>query len=437
VVGVRGRTRAPAPGRWWQLALGMLALVMVANLQYSWTLFVNPLRAAHDWSLVAVQWTFTLCVLAETWSAPFEGYLADRFGPGRLVAVGGILVGGCWVGAAFADTLPLLYLAYALGGLGVGVVYSTLVGNALKWFPDRRGLCVGLTAGSYGAGTALTILPIQHVIQSDGYAAAFLRFGLLQGSVVFVVAWFVSAPPRDWQPLGWDPAVRAPAVRQSAADFTPRQMLRTPHYWLLYLMFSLVATGGLMATAQLGPIAQHYGVDRVVLVGGLTALTLAMQTDRILNGVTRPFWGWISDHIGRERSMALAFGSEAVAILVLVSLASDPLLFVVCSGLAFFSWGEIFSLFPTLATDFFGPEHATANYGLLYTAKGVASLLAGPVAALLVQDLGTWTPVFYAAAAFDAIAALLAILVLRRMALPMLPDAARPGHPASLSGGPG
>jgi MFS transporter, OFA family, oxalate/formate antiporter len=430
-----GRRRAPAAGRWWQLALGMLALIMVANLQYSWTLFVNPLRAAHDWSLVAVQWTFTLFVLAETWCAPFEGYLADRFGPHRLVTFGGILVGASWIGSAFADSLPLLYLAYALGGVGVGVVYSTLVGNALKWFPDRRGLCVGLTAGAYGAGTALTIIPIQHVIQSNGYAAAFFWFGFLQGTVVLLVGWFVSAPPRDWRPAGWDPAVNAPAVRQSGDEFTPRQMVRTPQFWLLYGMFILVATGGLMATAQLAPIAQHYGVDRVVIIGGLTALTLAMQLDRVLNGVTRPFWGWLSDHIGRERSMALAFGSEAVAILVLVSLAPHPLLFVVCSGLAFFSWGEIFSLFPTLATDFFGRQHATGNYGILYTAKGVSALLAGPVAALLVQDLGTWAPIFYVAATFDALAALLAILVLRQMPLPALPAAPRSGRPAPLSGG--
>ena len=326
----------------------------------------------------------------------------------------------------------MLYLAYAVGGIGVGVVYSTLVGNALKWFPDRRGLCVGLTAGSYGAGTALTIIPIQHVIQSDGYATAFLWFGLLQGIVVLVVAGFVSAPPRGWQPAGWDPAVSAPEVRQSGEDFTPRQVLRTRHFWLLYVMFTMVASGGLMATAQLAPIAQHYGVDRVVLIGGFTALTLALQLDRVLNGVTRPLWGWLSDHIGRERSMALAFGSEAVAILVLVSLAPHPLLFVVCSGLAFFSWGEIFSLFPTLATDFFGRQHATGNYGLLYTAKGVASLLAGPAAALLVQHLGTWAPVFYVAAAFDTTAALLAILVLRRMPLPALPGdapARSPGCP--------
>jgi OFA family oxalate/formate antiporter-like MFS transporter len=432
-----GRARAPAPGRWWQLALGMLALIMVANLQYSWTLFVNPLRAAHDWSLVAVQWAFTLCVLAETWSAPFEGYLADRFGPRLMVSVGGILVGASWVGASFADSLPLLYLAYAIGGLGVGIVYSTLVGNTLKWFPDRRGLCVGLTAGSYGAGTALTIVPIQHVIESNGYAAAFLWFGLLQGIVVFLVGFFVSAPPRGWRPAGWDPAANAPAVRQSGEDFTTRQMLGTRHFWLLYVMFTMVATGGLMATAQLGPIAQHYGVDRVVLIGGFTALTLAMQIDRLLNGVTRPLWGWLSDHIGRERSMALAFGSEAVAILVLVSLARHPLLFVVFSGLAFFSWGEIFSLFPTLATDFFGRQHATGNYGLLYTAKGVASLLAGPAAALLVQYLGTWAPVFYVAAAFDTTAALLAILVLRRMALPSLPTAPQPARPAPLGGGSG
>jgi OFA family oxalate/formate antiporter-like MFS transporter len=427
-----GQLQAAVFNRWWQLAVGILAMVMIANLQYGWTLFVNPMRDKYGWTLAGIQWTFTLFVLMETWLVPVEGYLVDRFGPRLMVGIGGVLVGIAWVGASMADSLPMLYVVYAIGGIGAGIVYGTSVGNALKWFPDHRGLCAGLTAAAFGAGSALTVAPIQHIIENNGYQAAFFWFGLFQGAMVIVASLFLSAPPLGWRPAGWDPSMVVTSVRQTLHDFSPMEMLRTPHFWLLYVMFTLVATGGLMATAQLGPIARDFGVDKALVFGGMAALTLALQLDRILNGITRPFWGWVSDHIGREPSMFIAFTSEAIAIFCLLAFAHDPVLFVIFSGLAFFSWGEIYSLFPAVSADFFGQKFATTNYGLLYTAKGTASLLAGPMAAWLVEALGTWAPVFYAAAAFDLIGAFLAILVLRRMRLPTVaaPETAAAVAPA-------
>lgn len=396
--------------RWLQLVVGIIGMVAIANLQYGWTLFVNPIDSKFHWGKAAIQVAFTLFVLAETWLVPFEGYLVDRFGPRLLVAFGGVLVGAAWWINAQAGSLFALYVGGIVGGVGAGIVYGTSVGNALKWFPEHRGLAAGLTAAAFGAGSALTIVPIANLITNRGYEAAFVYFGLAQGLVVVLCALLLRAPR-----TGEVPAVTMSRIQQSIRDFTPVEMLRTPIFWLLYVMMTMLAMGGLMATAQLGPIAVDYKVATVpVSLLGLTmaALPFALSLDRILNGLTRPFFGWVSDHLGRENTMLIAFGLEGLGILLLVSFAHIPLLFVVFSGLVFFAWGEIYSLFPAICGDLFGRKFATTNYGLLYTAKGTASLLV-PLGNILKTATGSWMPIFLLAIAFDWIGALLAFFVLK------------------------
>jgi len=393
-------------------------MVAIANLQYGWTLFVNPIDSKFHWGKAAIQVAFTLFVLAETWLVPLEGYLVDRFGPRLLVAIGGVLVGASWWVNARASSLLMLYAGGVLGGVGAGIVYGTSVGNALKWFPDRRGLAAGLTAAAFGAGSALTIVPIATMIATRGYEQAFLSFGVGQGLVVVLCALFLRAPGRGEVP---EPA--AGGVPQSGRDFTPLEMLRSPAFWLLYVMMTMLAMGGLMATAQLGPIAVDYKVAKVpVSLFGLTmaALPFALSLDRVLNGITRPFFGWVSDHIGRENTMFIAFGLEGLGILLLINFAHVPLLFVIFSGLVFFAWGEIYSLFPAMSGDLFGRKFATTNYGLLYTAKGTASLLV-PLGNVLKATTGSWMPIFVLAIAFDWLGALLALFVLKPLRIRLLP----------------
>jgi MFS transporter, OFA family, oxalate/formate antiporter len=399
--------------RWWQLGAGIVAMMAIANLQYAWTLFTVPLTQSLHARLSAVQLAFTLFIVTETWLVPFEGYLVDRFGARLIVTGAAGLVGAGWIGAGMADSLGALYGWYALGGVGAGAVYGACVGAALKWFPDRRGLAAGATAGAYGFGTALTVLPIQGTIAGSGYRTAFVVWGVVQGAVVLAAAQFMTPPPEGWRGAGQEQLRANVPVRQSAISRTPGQMLRTGRFWLMYLMMTLVAFGGLMVTAQLKPIAATYGLDRTVVTLGVSALGLALMLDRVLNGLTRPFWGWVSDHIGRSNAMALAFGLEALAILALLQLVRHPLWFVVLSGLTFFAWGEIFSLFPATIGDVFGPAYATTNYGIQYTAKGVASIFAGWGAARVLETTGSWMPVFWIAFVCDAAAALLALLWLR------------------------
>jgi OFA family oxalate/formate antiporter-like MFS transporter len=371
---------ADSSNRWVILFFSILSMVAVANFQYGWTLFVAPLGKHLNAERAAIQVTFTVFVLLETWLVPFEGWLVDKFGPRLLVMIGGVLAGLGWIGSGRAESLTSLYLSYALSGIGAGIVYGTAVGSALKWFPDHRGLAAGLTAAGFGAGAAFTVAPIANMIEKSGYQSTFTMWGIYQGIVVLICAFFLKAPPAGWMPKTWRTVPGAELLvkkRQSSGDFSALEMAATPQFWLMYLMMAMVATGGLMATAQLGPMATDFKVAKMdVSILGLTmaALPFALSADRLVNGLCRPFWGWISDHIGRENTMTLAFGLEALAIFILIRFAENPMMFVIMSAFTFFGWGEIYSLFPALCGDFFGRKHATANYGFLYTAKGTASL---------------------------------------------------------------
>jgi OFA family oxalate/formate antiporter-like MFS transporter len=412
---VQTRATASEATRWGQLIFGIICMVMIANLQYGWTLFVNPIDQKYHWGRAAIQVAFTIFVVTETWLVPFEGYLIDKFGPRVMVCGSGVLVAIAWVMNSYASSLVALYLAAAIGGIGAGVIYGASVGNALKWFPDRRGLAAGLTAAGFGAGSALTVVPIANMIQSSGYEAAFLWFGIGQGVIVVLFSLFLRAPEAG------DVAIpAAPAVQQVRRDFGPAEVLKSPPFWVMYAMFVMVGTGGLMATAQLAPIAKDFKIDGVpVSILGLTlpALTFALSIDRVLNGFTRPFFGWVSDNIGRENTMFIAFFLEGIGIYALLHYATDPLMFVILSGLVFFAWGEIYSLFPATCTDMYGRKFATTNYGLLYTAKGTAALLV-PFANVLYDATGkSWTAVFIVAAILNLVAAVMALAVLRPLRL--------------------
>src|SRR5882672_7858468 len=414
---------ALSTGRWWQLLIGVICMSMIANLQYGWTLFVNPINDKFQWGRAAIQVAFTIFVLTETWLVPIEGWLVDRYGPRPVMLAGGVLVGISWAMNSVVDSLWLLYVAAAIGGIGAGAVYGTCVGNALKWFPDRRGLAAGLTAMGFGAGSALTVIPIAAMIKSSGYQQTFLYFGLAQGIVVLLLGMFLRKPDTS-VPRPAQASVVASSIRP---EYTPQQMLVTPVFWVMYAMFVMMAAGGLMAVAQLGPIAKDFKIaDIPVSILGLTlpALTFALSIDRVLNGVTRPFFGWVSDRIGREQTMFIAFFLEGVGIVLLGIFGHDPFLFVILTGVVFFAWGEIYSLFPATCGDTYGSRFAAANAGFLYTAKGTASLLV-PLSSVLAAA-GGWHWVFWVAAALNILAALLAWFVLLPMRRRLMAKQAAP-----------
>src|ERR1700686_2181752 len=406
------------PNRWVQLMAGIVAMMAIAKLQYAWALFTKPMQSHLHVSLAAIQGIFSLFIILETWLVPFEGYLVDRIGPRLMLGVGGILVGLSWIFSGQAETLRSLYFWYCVGGVGAGIVYGGTIGNALKWFPDHRGLCVGLTAGAYGIGTASTITPVANMLKISGYQHTFVVWGIIQGVVVLACALFLARPPAGWTPPNWaekEAKIRA-KINTSTVNLTPLQMLRQPSFYVIYMMMTMLAFGGLVVTAQLNPMASTYHVDNVIVAFGMTALVLAITVDRLLNGLTRPFWGWVSDHIGRENAIFCSFILEAAAVFDLLQMIDRPIWFVVLSGLCFFAWGNIFSLFPAITGDLYGSKWATTNYGIVYTAKGLAATFAGPGAAWLFAKTGSWNKVFWAMIVCDLIAAFMALLWLKPLA---------------------
>jgi len=382
-------------------------MACVANLQYGWTWFVDPLNAKYHWGRDAIQATFVVFVVIETWLIPIEGYLEDRFGPRWVVLAGAILVAAAWALNSRADSLALLYIGAALGGVGTGCVYGTCVGNALKWFPNRRGLAAGITAMGFGVGSAFTVGPIKHMIESSGYEHTFLFFGVMQGGVVFVMAWVLRVPPAALSHAAVKPT-------QTSYGYSPWEVLRSPCFYVLYLMFVLIAAGGLTMAASIASIAKDMGVSEVpVALFGFVApaAVFAVQLNRIFDGVGRPTFGWLSDRIGREHTMALAFLIGAAALYTLHQLGSNAVAFVIVTAVYFRVYGEIFSLFPATSGDTFGAKYAAANAGMLYTAKGVGAILV-PVAAWTASSYG-WGAVFSAAMTCNVVAGLMALFVLK------------------------
>jgi OFA family oxalate/formate antiporter-like MFS transporter len=391
--------------RWLQLVLGVIAMMAISSPQYIWTLFVKPLQGTTGASLPAIQATISILIVLQTWLSPLQGFLIERFGIRLLVTVGCALSGLSWVAASAATDTITLYLTYGvLGGVGTGIVYVGVVGLMVRWFPDRRGFACGMAAAGYGLGAMLTTFPISDMLASSGYRQTLIVFGAILGLVGIAAAIGLK-----------EPAPAAPAARAIIeTGVGPVQMLRTPIFWLLFVMMTMMSTGGLMVITQFSVFSRDFGMGDVVLFG-LAAVPLALTVDRITNGMTRPIFGWVSDRIGRENTMAIAFIGEAVAIAGMLSVRDNPLAYVALSGVVFFGWGEIFSLFPSLLTDIFGTRHATTNYGFLYMAQGVGSVLGGPVAAMIHDAEGSWLPVFGLIVTMDVLTGLLALFVLKPM----------------------
>jgi OFA family oxalate/formate antiporter-like MFS transporter len=387
--------------RWVQLGLGLVCMMAISSPQYVWTLFTKPLGTAFGVTPASLQVTFSLLIVLQTFFSPFQGWLVDKFGPKLLIGAGGLLSGLSWVLASYASSLTMLYLTYGLiGGLGTGIVYVGVVGQMVGWFPDRRGFAAGVVAAGYGMGAILTTFPITNSLAAVGYQMTLLQFG-----AVFALVGLLAA-------LGLKPPPTSAATRADAPGVSTGVMLRSPVFWLMFVMMTMMSTSGLMVTSQMAAFAGEFGITKAV-VWGLAALPLALTIDRFTNGLTRPFFGWVSDQIGRENTMCLAFALEGVAMALWLTLRADPLAFVLLSGVVFFGWGEIFSLFPSTLTDTFGTRNATRNYGCLYMAQGIGAIFGGPMASLLHEATGTWTSVFGVAITADLLTAALAITVLK------------------------
>src|SRR5947209_1590547 len=416
--------------RWIQFGSAVVAMIMIANLQYSWTLFVKPMQSATHWKLPDIQWAFTLFIFFETWITPVEGWLIDRLGPRIFLSMGGVLVGCGWTGMAFVQSLTQLYILYSVAGIGAAFIYSGSIATALKWFPDKRGTVSGFITAGFGAGAALFIPFIQYMIKAANYRTAFLYTGIFQGLLILMAAQVLHNPESDFQVSAAARKPVSPKLRRNTFQFNSFEMLLTPHFYLLYFTFVMISVGGLMLTAQGGPVAESFKISAA-------ALTAALAASRISNGTGRIFWGWLSDRIGREMAMFIPFALQAFSLLAMLWVGRlSGTWFNICLVIVYFIWGSMFSLFPAIIGDYFGADNATSNYGFLYTAKGVASILGGGTAAWLFQRFGNWNWVFYGSAGLAIVSCML-VLVLRNLPLParfraedLLPEASVSGKMA-------
>ena len=393
--------------RWIQLVLGVIAMMAISSPQYVWTLFVKSFQTTTGATLPAIQITFSLLIVLQTFFSPAQGWLIEKFGPKWLIAIGALLSGLGWILSAKITSLYGLYATYGLFcGIGTGLVYVGIVGLMVRWFPDKRGFATGMVAAGYGFGAIATTFPISDMLASSGYQSTLTTFGIILGAVGFLAALGL----RD--PKAGEVSGIAPMVSVAKKDYEPKQMLKTPIFWLMFLMMTMMSTGGLMVISQFANFMKDFGIASV-MIWGFAALPFALTIDRIMNGLTRPFFGYVSDRIGRENTMGIAFIFEGIAIALMVASRDNALLFALLSGVVFFGWGEIFSLFPSTLTDTFGTKNATTNYGFLYMAQGIGSVLGGPVAALIHDSSGSWMPVFTIIIAMDILTGLLALFVLK------------------------
>ncbi|HTJ27485.1 MAG TPA: oxalate/formate MFS antiporter [Candidatus Limnocylindria bacterium] len=401
---------APSANRWVQAALGVVCMFMIANLQFGWTVFVNPLSERMHWSIAAIQVSFTIFVLVETWLVPFEAALVDKWGPRVMVVGGGLFSGLGWVCNGQIHSLAGLYAGGALAGIGAGMIYGTCVPNAVKWFSKHRGLAAGITVAGFGAGAAVTVMPLVFMIQHVGPFPTFTFFGIVQGAVIVFCGLFLVSPPRNAVVQRNDES----RCLQGTRDMTLGQTLGSPVFWVMYVMFTLVAASGLMAVAQLAPIAKafHIGKAPIHLLGLWTvpALLLTLQLNNIVGGIARPLLGWISDYVGREKTLCVAFVAEGIGVWAFSKYGHTPVSFILLAAVVFFAWGEIYSIFPSLMRDHFGQRYAATNYGALYTAKGIGSLLV-PISGIIAASSGGWSAALYLAAAMNIVAAILAAVL--------------------------
>ena len=389
---------------WFQLCASVIAMIMIANLQYAWTLFVTPLQEGTGWELSDIQWAFTLFILFQTWVQPAQGWLIDRMGPHLFISAAGVLCGIGWGGLGMVTSLPQLYALYVLAGVGAALVYGGSMGSALKWFKQRRGLASGILAAGFGGGTALFMPFIAYIIEAYGYQTAFLWTGVFQGVIILIVAQFLRHPPKEAQPAKAAASTAGASMSTKIGDhqFTTGEMLRAPQFYVLYVMFVMIATGGLLVTANARPMAESWGVS-------LGMLTVALSLNPLANGASRIFWGWASDKMGRELAMGIAFSLQAIFLVTVIAFGqASEILFTITLILVFFTWGEVFSLFPSITGDYFGTRHSTSNYGLMYSAKGVAAIIGGGLAAMLYEQFGSWSAGMYGSAVLAAIAAIMA-----------------------------
>lgn len=382
--------------RWWLVlaAAGMMAVV--GPYQYVWTAIETPIQQRIDTSAAAIGLVFSLFVIFQAGSQFPVGWYRDRHGPRALSAVAALFAGGGYFTLSFATEVWQVYLAYSVGAVGVGIVYTVAVNTALKWFPDRRGLTTGVGTMAFAGGSAAFVPVVRANATVGAYPAILRRMGLLIAVVLLVGAYVLRDPPDDWR-ASLGVLTDGGTSQETGRQYTWREMLRTWQFWLMYAMFIGVAAAGLMLTAKIVQFAtaRDLAEASIPLVGQVNAATLAATVLPIAGGIGRLLLGWFSDRVHRRHAMAVAFTLCGLGVFAVVGMAElgATTLFVIGVIVATFFWSPQYTLFPSVIGDYYGERHSSANYALMYSGKVWGGLFGGAVAGFLVTNMG-WTTTF-------------------------------------------
>lgn len=397
--------------RWWRVAGGILMNLALGSL-YAWSVFVTPLEKEFGWKRADVSTVFTIAIVVFSLSFIFAGRLQDKMGPFWISVTGGLLLSIGFIACRWTTSLSYLFVAFGvIVGLGNGFGYSTPIPVMAKWFPDKRGLAVGLAVAGFGGGSAIFgPLSGNYLIPTYGWRATFLILGVIFFAMTMIGATLLKNPPAGYKPEGWSPP---PATAKAAAtnyEFTPGEMLSTGTFKLLWLAYALGTSAGLMVISQLVPFAKGQGIAAALATTAITVGAFGNASGRI-------FSGWMSDALGRLNVLRLMIGISAVAMPLLYLTGANLLALYVMVFVVYWCFGTQLSVNASTTADFFGTKNAGMNYGLLFTAYGLAGIIGPMVGGRLFDRFKNYQAAFYTAAVL-ALVALICEFLARRPATP-------------------
>jgi len=397
--------------RWWRVVGGMSMNLALGTL-YAWSVFVAPLEKQFGWKRAQTSNVFTIAVVVFALTFIVAGRLQDKFGPFWVSLTGGVLVSLGFFLCAYTHSLNYLYVCFGvIGGLGNGFGYATPIPVMAKWFPDKRGLAVGLAVAGYGGGSAI-FGPLANLklIPAYGVATTFQILGVIFLVMTVFGALLLKNPPAGYKPAGWTPA---PAAKAAATthEFTPSEVLRTPTFYFMWIAYALGASAGLMVISQLVPFAKSVGIPSAALATmGLVVGAAGNASGRILSG-------WMSDAIGRLNVLRLMIGISMIAMPILFKVGGNVAPLYVVVFIVYWCYGTQLSVNASTTSDFWGTKNAGLNYGMLFTAWGVAGIIGPRIGGVLFDKYKNYQMAFYTAAVLAGVA-LLCELIARRPAVP-------------------
>jgi MFS transporter, OFA family, oxalate/formate antiporter len=388
----------------WYIVIGALIIQLCLGAIYAWSVFVNPLKEQYAFTTTQTQIIFSVGLATFALVMIFAGRLQDKIGPKKVAISGGILLGAGYMLASLTNGsfIGLILTIGLISGAGIGLGYVCPIASLIKWFPDKRGLITGLAVAGFGGGAWLFAQLAAYFILNYGIMATFLRLGIIFFVAVVFASLMLCNPPTGWKPKGWNPDLKKTTKKSS--DYEWNSMIKTPQFWMLWMMFTFASIAGLMVIGNLNPFGVYSGLAPAIAASAVGILA-------IFNGAGRIGWGWISDKIGRSKSMFLMFLLQGIMMFVLMRMGSTALLLGIAAAWVGFNYGGVFSLFPSATADYFGTKNIGVNYGLLFTSYGVAGIV-GPILGGRVFDItGSYLYAFIPAGILCLIAATVSLMI--------------------------